>query len=72
MTPEDFDTQDISRKAAARIRAKGLARIVMPLRWKGATLQDIAHALNDAGIKTVEGKMWHPSQVRRVIQRLTE
>lgn len=38
-------------------------------RWRdaGATLQEIADNLNDAGISTARGSQWHPSSVRIVL-----
>ena len=72
MTTEDPVPMHIANKVAARARAVRLANIVMPMHWRGETLQKIADRLNDARIVTAQGKTWHPAQVRRVIRRLTE
>jgi hypothetical protein len=45
---------------------------VLPLRESGATLQQIAAALNAASVPTARGGQWHPAQVQRTLARLTE
>ncbi len=57
-------------KAQADDRAAKLASIVVPLRDHGATLQDIADALNGNGMRTPRGGAWQPTQVARVLTRL--
>lgn len=44
--------------------------IVEPLRGSGATLAEIAGALDGAGIATARGGKWTPTQVKRVLERL--
>ncbi|MCB9948198.1 MAG: recombinase family protein [Rhodospirillaceae bacterium] len=58
-------------KANADARAQRLVGIVQPLRAQGASLRQIAQALNDAGIRTARGDVWQASQVQRVIARIS-
>jgi DNA invertase Pin-like site-specific DNA recombinase len=58
-----------SRKNQAKKAANSIAPIVLPLRQKGMTLQEIADTLNSMGIKTATGKNFFPTQVKRVIER---
>ena len=57
-------------KAQAQERARRLEDIVRPLRDQGATLRDIAAALNKAGQKTPRGGSWHPTSVSRLLARI--
>jgi len=57
-------------KALADARAKKLEGIVLPLQQKGATLREIATALNEANVATSRQRTWHPNSVRRLLQRL--
>lgn len=57
-------------QAAARSRAVKVADVVQPLRQQGATLRQIAAALNSAGVETARGGQWQASQVKRVLERL--
>lgn len=57
-------------KAQADDRAARLASIVVPLREHGGTLDDIANALNAAGMKAPRGGSWQATQVARVLARL--
>jgi hypothetical protein len=41
--------------------------IIATLRKGGATLQEIADALNKAGHRTPHGAKWHPAQVARIL-----
>lgn len=58
----------IQREAAAF--AEKIRPIVQPLRSNGATLAEIAGALDQAGITTARGGVWTPTQVKRVLERL--
>ena len=51
-------------------RAERVADIILPLRERGATYQEIADALNSAGVMTARGGGWHASQVQRSLKRL--
>jgi DNA invertase Pin-like site-specific DNA recombinase len=57
-------------KTFALDRAKRVESIIVPLRRGGATLQDIANALNAASVPTARGGQWYPAQVRRTLERL--
>ena len=57
-------------KAQANTRAKKLEGVVLPLRDNGASLRDIAVALNEAKVATARGGPWHPNTVRRLLLRL--
>lgn len=57
-------------KAQADARAKKLEGIVKPLREKGATLREIADALNAASIPTARGGTWYAASVKSVLDRL--
>ncbi|MEW2912326.1 recombinase family protein [Leisingera sp. JC11] len=57
-------------KANARARAEKVAQTVQPLRAQGASLRQIAEALNASGVPTARGGRWQASQVKRVLERL--
>lgn len=57
-------------QANAKIRADRVAGVIQPLKAQGATLRQIADALNHSGVPTARGGLWQPSQVMRVVQRL--
>jgi len=57
--------RDAATKRAERVRA-----IVLPLRERGATLRDIADALNGSNVPTPRGGLWHAGSVNRVLARL--
>ncbi|WP_127900234.1 recombinase family protein [Solirhodobacter olei] len=58
-------------QAIADTSALRIADLVLPLRAGNATLQQIADALTKAGIETPRGKkVWHPSSVKNVLDRL--
>lgn len=54
----------------AQAFARKVAPIVQPMRTSGATLADIAEALDRAGISTARGGKWTATQVKRVLDRL--
>ena len=57
-------------KRLADQRAKSLEAIVVPLMQGGASLNQIAHRLNEENIPTARGGQWSATQVRRVLMRL--
>lgn len=59
-------------KADAQQRASRLSGVVQPLRENGASLREIATALNNAGIKTPRGGGWQATQVKRLLERLED
>ena len=48
---------------------KSVAPIVLPLRERGMTFQQIADTLNQMEVKTSRGCMYSPMQVKRVVDR---
>lgn len=58
------------RKERADRHAQSVASLVVTLRDRGATLQEVADALNGSGLTTPRGSLWRPEQVRRVLQRV--
>lgn len=48
---------------------KSVAPIVLPLRERGMTLQQIADTLNQMHVKTSRGCQYSPTQVKRVVDR---
>ena len=58
-----------TRKRQANKTTNAISPIVLPLRQRGMTLQEIANTLNDMGIRTALGKNFFPAQVKRVIER---
>lgn len=57
-------------KEQAQRRAEKLESIVSPMKQQGATLREIASALNTAGITTARDGKWSAVQVKRVLERL--
>jgi len=45
------------------------SNLIWSLRNKGRTLREICDVLNDAGMKTAKGSMFHPIQVHRILMR---
>ena len=60
-----------TRKQAARKFADQHSNLIWSLRNKGRTLREICEVLNDAGITTAKGGVFHPVQVSRILQRST-
>lgn len=58
-----------TRKTNARRRANELAPIVLPLRKKGLTYQQIADTLNEMDMKTAKGCRYYPIQIKRIVDR---
>lgn len=65
-----LDAENDRRAGVALRNAQAVASLVVPLRKKGATLKEVADALNGGGIRTPQGKEWRPTQVLRVLRRL--
>jgi DNA invertase Pin-like site-specific DNA recombinase len=58
-------------KAGAQSRARELAAEIEAVRAAGAqSLREIAQALNERHIEAPRGGSWHPSGVKRVLERL--
>lgn len=58
------------RKAAAVEWAEGLRPVLEGLAPTSRTLADYARGLNEAGVPSREGGIWHPATVARVLRRL--
>jgi len=59
-----------TKRQLALETAKRVASVVLPLRSQGATLREVAQALNGAGVATQRGGNWQATQVARVLTRL--
>jgi DNA invertase Pin-like site-specific DNA recombinase len=59
-------------QANAKARADKVSGVIKPLRAQGASLREIAEALNTSGVPTARGGKWQASQVKRVLERLEE
>jgi len=59
-----------TRKQQARQFADQHSNLIQSLRNKGRTLREICDVLNDAGMKTARGSMFHPVQVHRILKRV--
>ena len=57
------------RKYKARKFADGMSNVIMPLRKRGMTYQQIANTLNDMKMTTPNGCKFYPSQVQNVIRQ---
>lgn len=58
------------RKEEADRKARQLEHLLLPLKNQGATLREIADALNNANVVTSRGCSWHPTSVKRLLARL--
>ena len=58
-----------TRKRQARQFADQHCNLIWSLRNKGRTLREICAVLNDAGITTAKGSVFHPIQVSRILKR---
>ena len=58
-----------TRKRMARQFADQHSNLIWSLRNKGRTLREICEVLNDAGISTAKGGVFHPVQVTRILRR---
>lgn len=67
-----INVRNEARAKQALDKAGQIRAIVFPMRDGGSTLQQIASALDDAGVKTLKGCKWTPASVSRVIDRLKE
>ena len=58
-----------TRKRAAQHFADQHSNLIWSLRNKCRTLREICEVLNDAGITTAKGGVFHPIQVSRILRR---
>lgn len=56
--------------AKAVERAGDLAPVIIELRTRGLTVQQITEVMNQRRIPTVRGKRWHPATVHSLIRRV--
>lgn len=60
-------------KANAQVHAERLRPVIKNLQSDGvASVRGLSAALNERGILTPRGKSWHPTSVRRLLERLCE
>ena len=67
--PKNLEEFNRNRKQKARHFADQHSNLIWSLRNKGRTLREICAVLNDAGIKTARGGLFHPVQVTRILRR---
>ena len=67
--PKNLENWNRTRKQAARKFADQHSNLIWSLRNKGRTLREICEVLNDAGISTAKGGVFHPVQVTRILRR---
>ena len=57
------------RKHKSRKFNVKVANVILPLRKQGFTFKKIAEMLNEMKLTTAEGKQFHKSQVKRIVDR---
>lgn len=67
--PKNLEEFNRTRKRVARKFADQHSNLIWSLRNKGRTLREICEVLNDAGISTAGGSLFHPVQVSRILRR---
>ena len=67
--PKNLEEFNRTRKRLARKFADQHSNLIWSLRNKGRTLREICAVLNDAGITTARGGVFHPVQVTRILHR---
>ena len=67
--PKNLVQFNQQRKQRARHFAGQHCNLIWSLRNKGRTLREICSVLNDAGITTANGGLFHPVQVSRILNR---
>ena len=67
--PKNLVEFNRTRKQKARHFADQHSNLIWSLRNKGRTLREICSVLNDAGITTAKGGLFHPVQVTRILRR---
>lgn len=70
--PKNLENWNRTRKHAARKFADQHSNLIWSLRNKGRSLREICAVLNDAGITTAKGGVFHPVQVTRILRRSVE
>ena len=67
--PQNLENWNRTRKQQAKQFADQHSNLIWSLRNKGRSLREICEVLNDAGIKTPRGGLFHPIQVTRILRR---
>ena len=67
--PQNLENWNRTRKQQAKQFADQHSNLIWSLRNKGRSLREICEVLNDAGIKTPRGGVFHPIQVTRILRR---
>lgn len=67
--PKNLEVWNRTRRQQAKQFADQHSNLIWSLRNKGRTLREICAVLNDAGIRTPKGGVFHPIQVTRILRR---
>ena len=67
--PKNLENWNRTRKQQAKQFADQHSNLIWSLRNKGRTLREICEVLNDAGITTAKGGLFHTVQVSRILRR---
>ena len=67
--PKNLENWNRTRKKASRKFSDQHSNLIWSLRNKGRTLREICEVMNDAGITTAKGGVFHPVQVTRILRR---
>jgi DNA invertase Pin-like site-specific DNA recombinase len=67
--PKNLEEWNRTRKSQARVFADQHSNLIWTLRNRGKTLREICSVMNDSGIKTSKGSVFHPVQIARILRR---
>ena len=67
--PKNLEEWNRNRKNQARVFANQHSNLIWTLRNGGKTLREICSVMNDSGIKTPKGSVFHPVQITRLLRR---
>ena len=67
--PKNLENWNRTRKNQAKQFADQHSNLIWSLRNRGKTLREICSVLNEAGIRTARGGVFHPVQVTRILRR---
>ncbi len=67
--PKNLEEWNRTRKNQARVFADQHCNLIWTLRNRGKTLREICSVMNDSGIKTSKGGVFHPVQITRILRR---
>tara|TARA_B100001094_G_scaffold326068_1_gene381540 strand:+ start:245 stop:1033 length:789 start_codon:yes stop_codon:yes gene_type:complete len=60
------------RSSIAKVHRSTITPVIQPLRKQGMTFKEIANTLNSMGLKTSRGNVYHPMQVKRILDKSLE